>query len=134
MSSLVGTPFKELQESVKWFHATMKDNLEHLWRGIMLVKDEFLAKQSIEQPDHEKYVWRISSMNRIKAMTEEHLKAQPERHTQRHTIFRNVSNIFVRTCRQPVLVNVNVLNACVRLPVLFVPFRTNDTHLKAVIT
>ena len=100
----------------------------------MLIKNEFLAEESIEQPDHEEYIGRICGMNYIKAMAEQYFKTQPERHEYCYTVFRDVSNMFVRASRHSVLVNVNALNANVRLLVPLGPLRADDTNLKAIIT
>ena len=95
MSCSICAPFQEEQEFVKWLHAILGHNLEHLRCEIMLVKNEFFPEESIEQPKHEEHVGRVSRVNCIKAMPKQHLKAQVKRHEHGKAVLHNVANVFV---------------------------------------
>lgn len=72
-------------------------------------------------------------MNHIKAMEAPYLQAQQKRHEHADRIFQDVAHVFICGCRQSVTVNMNSLNANIRLPVVRGPLGANYTHMKSVI-
>src|SRR5712692_4076753 len=101
----------------------------------MLVKDEFFAEEPIEQSDDEEQVGRISGMNDVEAMTEQHLQAQPGRYEHGEAIFQDVGSVFVWASQQFVSIHMNVINIDIRVLVLDARshFRADGTHLVALL-
>src|SRR5437773_7772472 len=99
----------------------------------MLVEDKLLAEGAIHQPDQEEDVGRIRSMNHVKAMADQHLNAQHERHEQGHAVFKDVGTVFVAAFRKVIAVDVDALKAFVRLAIPSAPLWANNAHLKATI-
>src|SRR6266849_1856556 len=95
ISYSVSTPLQEEQKLVKRLHAILGQNSEHLWCKVMLVKHEFFPEESIEPPDQEERIGRISSMNHVKAMAEQHFEAQPKCHKHGNAVLYDVGKIFV---------------------------------------
>ena len=72
-------------------------------------------------------------MNYIKAMTNQHLKAQPECFEHRHAVFCEVGNVFMSRSWQSVAINVDAVDTNVRFTALRGSLRTDDAYLKPLI-
>ena len=70
MRCSIGSRLQKELKFVKQLHATVEFHLEYFWCKVMLIEYVFFPKEAIEQTNQKEHIWRICSMNDIKATPE----------------------------------------------------------------
>src|SRR5688500_1853012 len=88
----------------------LKECIKHLWRKIMLVKDEALAKELVEDRNQDKEIRRVVGIDHIKSSAHKHIEGDQESRHQRIAVFKEIAHSTFCHKEHRIAVDVNALH------------------------